>query len=91
MDYPCSHGELADDCWDYCLFDILKDPEERKDLSKSELDVMKMMLERYNRYSKKPREMQDQGYHSQADVPSDKNACIYMAEHGGYWRPWKPQ
>ena len=91
MDYPCSDGELADDCRDYCLFDIVKDPEERKDLSKSEPDVMKMMLERYNRYSKEPREMQDQGYHSQADVPSDKNACTYMAEHGGYWRPWKPQ
>ena len=66
MDYPCSDGELADDCRDYCLFDIVKDPEERKDLSKSEPDVMKMMLECYNRYSKEPREMQDQGYYSHA-------------------------
>ena len=43
MDYPCSDGELPDDCRDYCLFDIVKDPEERKDLLKSEPDVMKMI------------------------------------------------
>ena len=32
--------------------------------------------------------MQDQGYHSEK-VPSDKNACQYMNDHGEYWQPWK--
>ena len=32
--------------------------------------------------------MQDQGYHSDGEVPVEKDACDYMEKHGGYWRPW---
>ena len=89
LDYPCSNGLIGPNCDPYCLYNIVKDPEERNDLSKSEPDMLKKLLDRYNSYSKEPRDMQDQGYHSDAEVPADKNACSYMNEHGGYWRPWK--
>ena len=71
------------------LYTIVKDPQERDSLVEKENKIFKDMLERYNKFSKEPREMQDQGYHSQLEVPNDENACHYMVQHGGYWRPWK--
>ncbi|XP_019852368.1 PREDICTED: arylsulfatase J-like isoform X1 [Amphimedon queenslandica] len=89
LDYPCSYGPEGPDCDPYCLYDIVNDPTEKKDLSKENPDMLKKLVERYNSYSKEPRDMQDQGYHSEDDIPKDPNACKYMADNGGYWRPWK--
>lgn len=89
LDYPCSQGENGPDCDPYCLYDIVNDPSEKKDLAKENPSKVKELQEIYNRFSKEPRDMQDQGYHSEADCPKDHNACTYMKDKGGYWRPWK--
>ena len=89
LDYPCKDGPKGDDCNPYCLYDIVNDPREEKDLSKEKPDILEMMLEKYNSYSKEPSDMQDQGYHKGKDLPVDKDACQYMQDHGGYWRPWR--
>jgi arylsulfatase A-like enzyme len=91
LDYPCSDGPKGGNCDPYCLYDIVNDPRETKDLSTERKDVLEDLLKRYNKYSKEPRDMQDQGYHSASEVPTDKNACQYMKEHGGYWQPWKDE
>ena len=89
LDYPCSDGPKGENCDPYCLYDIVNDPREEHELSKEKPDVLKELLDRYNKYSKEPRDMQDQGYHSEEVLPLDPNACNYMADHGGYWQPWK--
>ena len=89
LDYPCTDGRTGDDCDPYCLFDIVNDPRELNNLAKTEPKLMQELLQRYNKYSQEPRDMQDQGYHSNEDLPSDPNACQYMREHGGYWQSWK--
>ena len=89
IDYPCSQGVNGDDCDPYCVYNVVKDPEERHNLAKEQPDLLKSLLDRYNEYSKEPRNMQDQGYHSAEDVPVFKDACTYMQEHGGYWQPWE--
>ena len=61
----------------------------KKNLVKDEPTLFKEMLNRYNKYANEPRDMQDQGYHTQDSLPEDKDACKYMSEKGGYWRPWK--
>ena len=88
IDYPCSQGVNGDDCDPYCVYNVVKDPEEKHNLAKEQPDLLKSLLDRYNEYSKEPRNMQDQGYHSVEDVPVFKDACKYMQEHGGYWQPW---
>ena len=87
LDYPCTNGTVGNDCDPYCLYNIIDDPGERKDLSKTKPDILKMMLDRYNSHSKENQEMMDQGYHSE-NLPHYSRACEYMKEHGGYWRPW---
>ena len=89
LDYPCSDGPKGENCDSNCLYDIVNDPREEHDLSKEKPDILKELLDRYNKFSKEPREMQDQGYHTERSLPHDPNACKYMADHGGYWRPWK--
>ena len=89
LDYPCSKGETGSDCDPYCLYDIVNDPSERNDLSKSNPKKLKELLDKYNEYSSEPRNMQDQGIHAGKDMPDDPHACKYMTDHGGYWRPWK--
>ena len=88
LDYPCTNGTESNDCDPYCLYNIDKDPEERQDLSKTNLDILKMMLYRYNSHSKEPQDRLDQGYHKQTTLPKFKQACEYMEKHGSYWRPW---
>ena len=88
LDYPCTNATEGSDCHPYCLFNIIKDPEERQNLSKVKPDILKMMLDRYNSHAKEPQERLDQGYHNQKDLPNDIHACKYMKEHGSYWRPW---
>ncbi len=89
LDYPCSQGPKGEDCNPYCLYDIVNDPNEREELSSKKPDVLKAMLERYNAYSKEPRDMQDQGYHNDRELPKFNGLCDYLAAKGGYWRPWK--
>ena len=89
LDYPCKDGVNGQDCDPHCLYNIVEDPGEHNDLSKSEPEILKKLLDRYNNYFSEPRDMQDQGYHLHTDVPTDKTACKYMAAHGGYWRPWR--
>ena len=90
LDHPCSRGVEGPDCDPYCLYDIVNDPSENNELSKQNPEMLKKLLDRYNSYSKEPRDMQDQGYHSNITLPIDPNACDYMTSSGGsYWRPWK--
>ena len=88
LEYPCTNGTYGNDCDPYCLYNIIEDPGERQDLSKTKPDILKMMVDRYNSHAKEPQDMLDQGYHSASDLPTFDDACKYMAEHGGYWRPW---
>ena len=67
----------------------MKDPTERNELSEKEPDKLKELLQHYNQYGREPREMQDQGYHNNSELPFFDNACNYMSEHGGYWQPWQ--
>lgn len=69
LDYPCKDGPKGDNCDPYCLYDIVNDPMEKNDLSKKKPDILKMMVDKYNSYSKEPSDMQDQGYHNDKDVP----------------------
>ena len=89
LDYPCHDGPKGADCDKFCLYDIVNDPNEHNDLSKEKPDILKSMIERYSKFSKEPRDQQDQGYHSEDVLPFDKDACKYMADNGGYWQPWK--
>ncbi len=89
MDYPCHDGPKGDNCNPNCLYDIVKDPTEKNDLSQTMPDTVKQLLDKYNAYSKEPRSMQDQGIHSSRDIPQFSGACQYMTSKGGYWRPWK--
>ena len=93
IDYPCTDGPVGENCDPYCLFNIIKDPGEHNNLADKEKDILNKLLDRYNEYSKEPREMQDQGCHGMGDgeCPSDPmdTVCEYMQQHGGYWRPWR--
>ena len=89
LDYPCSQGPKGEDCDPHCLYDIVNDPNEREELSSKKPDVLEMMLDKYNAYSKEPRDMQDQGFHNGGELPKFKGICEYLASKGGYWRPWK--
>lgn len=89
LDYPCRNGPKGGDCTPHCLYDIIGDPQEKNNLIDKEPGVLKMMLDKYNAYSKEPCEMQDQGYHDVTSLPVYKDACKYMNDNGGYWRPWK--
>ena len=91
IDYPCNDGPKGDDCNPYCLYNIVEDPGEHNELSEKDPDKLKELLQRYNDYSKEPRDMQDQGYHSDSELPVFKKACQYMKEHGGYWQPWEKE
>ena len=64
LDYPCSNGpdHEGPDCDPYCVYDVLKDPEEKHNLAKEDSNLLKTLLEHYNKYSKDPRHMQDQMY-----------------------------
>ena len=89
LQFPCIKGPKGGNCDPYCLYNIVDDPSEQRDLSKSETTVFSEMLQRYKKYGEEPREMQDQGYHTQDNMPIDEGACDYMANNGGYWQPWK--
>ena len=89
IDYPCTEGPKGDNCDPYCLYNIIQDPEEKNELSTKEPDKLQELLQHYNEYGKEPRDMQDQGYHSDAELPVFKDACKYMTENGGYWQPWQ--
>ena len=89
LDYPCHDGPKGENCDPYCLYNIVDDPSEHKELSQKEPEILKKMLKQYNEYAKEPRDMQDQGVHSEADLPTDNTACTYMKQHGEYWQPWK--
>ena len=89
LDYPCTDGPKGDDCNPYCLYDVVQDPTERHNLAKEQPALLKELLARYNKYAEEPRDLQDQGYHSMETLPDDLDACKYMKENGGYWRPWK--
>lgn len=86
LDYPCKDGPKGEDCNPHCLYDIVNDPEEKKNLADEKSDILQKMLDKYNAYSKESSSMQDQGYHNDS---SYKDACQYMKDKGGYWRPWK--
>ena len=88
IDSPCTKGAKGNDCDPYCLYNIIEDPGEKQDLSKTEPNVLKMMVDRYNAHTKEPQDRLDQGYHREKDLPVYEGACDYMAKHGGYWRPW---
>ena len=88
MNYPCENGTVGKDCDPYCLYNIIDDPGERRDLVHMNSEVLQKMIDRYNAHAKEPQDMLDQGYHSQYGLPDYQEACQYMKDHGGYWRPW---
>ena len=88
LDYPYHNGTTGENCDPYCLYNIVQDPGEHNELSKTEPEKLQELLQHYNAYAKEPRDMQDQGYHS-GHLPVYDNACKYMNENGGYWQPWK--
>ena len=88
MNYPCENGTVSNDCEPYCLYNIIDDPGEKKDLSQTNPDVLQKMIDRYNAHAKEPQDMLDQGYHNQYGLPDFQEACQYMKDRGGYWRPW---
>ena len=88
IDYPCANGTEGSDCDPYCLYNIIQDPGEKHDLSQTQPDILQKMLERYNSHAKEPQDMLDQGYHSHTGLPNFPQACQYMKNNGGYWRPW---
>ena len=88
LNYPCENGTVGNDCEPYCLYNIVDDPEERKDLSQTNPDILQKMIDHYNAHAKEPQDMLDQGYHHQFDLPEFQEACQYMKDHGGYFRPW---
>ena len=88
LHYPCVNGTVGENCDPYCLYNIVEDPSERNELSNKEPKILQKLLDRYNEYTKEPRDMQDQGYHPDG-IPEFKDACNYMKEHGTYWQPWE--
>ena len=84
LDYPCTNGPTGEDCDPYCLYDIVNDPTEKNNLVDKDQDMLKVMVEKYNNYSKDPPSNYDGSL-----LPINKDACKYMVDHGGYWRPWK--
>ena len=89
LDYPCRDGPRGNDCYPYCLYNIVEDPIELRDLSRSKPQILQQMVNQYNSYSREPHNMRDQGYHSNAELPVFHGACAFMKKHGGYWRPWR--
>ena len=89
LDYPCHDGPKGENCDPHCLYNIVQDPNEHNELSSKEPEMVKKLLDKYNEYSKEPRDMQDQGFHQNSDLPHDSTACSYMKQHGQYWQPWK--
>ena len=75
-------------CEPYCLYNIVKDPKELDNLVEKEPEKLKELIKRYNSFGGEPGEMQDQGYHSNFELPVFSDACEYMASHGGYWQPY---
>ena len=88
LDYPCSDGPVSNNCEPYCLYNIVQDPEEKQELSKTKPEILKTLVDRYNSHAKEPQDRLDQGYHNSNHLPTFEGACQYMAEHGGYWIPW---
>lgn len=91
LDYPCTDGPKAPDCDEYCLYDIVNDPEEKTDLSKTQPDILQQLLKKYNVYSSEPQSERDQGYHSESLLPNDPQVCEKIHTSGGYWRPWRDE
>lgn len=89
LDYPCSDGPSGEDCDPYCLYNIISDPSEKNNLVNTKPNLLQEMLSKYHAYSKEPRDMQDQGYHTREELPFLNSVCEYMTKYGGYWRPWK--
>ena len=90
LDAPCSHHQETDNCDPYCLYNIIDDPGESKELMHSQPQILAKMLAKYNEYSSEPQSRRDQGYHSEDDLPINTNACTQLMEkYGGYWGPWE--
>ena len=77
LDYPCHDGPKGENCDPYCLYNIVDDPSEHKELSQQEPDILKKMIKQYNEYAKEPRDMQDQGIHKEGQLTFDDTACTY--------------
>ena len=69
LDYPCQDGPKGETCDPYCLYNIVEDPNEHNALSQKELENLQEILQCYNEYAKKPRDMQDQGYRDGSHLP----------------------
>ena len=48
LNYPCDNGAVSNDCEPYdtaCIYNIIDDPGERKDLSQTNMDVLQRMID----------------------------------------------
>ena len=75
LDYPCTNGPTGDDCDPYCLYDIVNDPTEKNNLGDKDQDMLKVMVEKYNNYSKDP-----PSNYGDSHLPINKDACKYMVD-----------
>ena len=81
LDYPCTEGLKGPDCNPHCLYDIINDPTEKKDLSKENPEIVKSFLIRTMHFQRSQERCKIK------DI-MDSNACKFMTANGGYWRPW---
>lgn len=98
-DYPCGQKTAAGpDCIPHCLYNVLADPNERKELSGTDGDVRPRRIEDANALARLLKAYAavgaEDGMPNRIDVdwneqgtPYDPNACK-AARASGYWQPW---
>ena len=65
-----------------CLFNIIDDPTEHRDLAAQLPDVVDRMVARMH-------ELQESVYDPDRGVPEVDEACVAVTQYGGYWGPWR--
>ena len=96
--YPCNKTAIGPDCDPYCLYNVLDDPSERHELSRStdagtgSKDAAAALARLLRVYEDVGMEggmpnKDDVGWNEQGR-PWDPAALSFALEMGGYWRPW---
>lgn len=98
--YPCNKTAEGPDCDPFCLYNVLDDPSERHELSKSThaagtgggknkdaVAALARLLQVYKDIGIEQQNPDDVRWNEQGK-PWDPLALSYAREMGGYWRPW---
>jgi hypothetical protein len=100
-DYPCNRTVPGPDCTPYCLYNVLEDEQERRELStaaeaagpRGSAHVIEKVLERLTKAYWAIGEEDgmpniiDELWNEQG-TPYDPRACEAASASGGYWTPW---